>query len=134
MKQLFRSVATAAFVLAALALGACSDTQLASFNSGVANFVSAIHTVDAALKDVNSTLYSNCNAYVSVAQSINDVAGSCSKASPYTSVANAVIDKYCKSSELATNGGIGTSINYVASSISAAKSTLNANKQMCSGG
>lgn len=125
------------FILGAFAVGlalvvaACSDTQLAKFNSGVANFVSAVHTVDAALKDVNATLYANCETYVSVAKSINDVAGQCSKASTYTSVANTVIDSYCQTSALADNGGIAASISVTATSISAAKSTLSANKKAC---
>ena len=98
------------------------------------NFTRGLAAVDSAVKDVNTTLYANCNAYVSVAQSINDIAGQCSKAAPYTTTANVVINRYCSASELANNGGIAASIKVTASAISTAKSTLAANKQACAGG
>ncbi len=119
--------------LAGLVVAACSNTQLDKFNSGVANFVSAIHTVDSALKDINATVYSNCNSLVSTAKAINDLSGQCSKAAPYTSVANEVIDNYCQS-DAAQNAGIAKSISITASSVSAAKSKLASNKTACAAG
>lgn len=115
----------------AMALGACTDAQLAKFQNTVGNIVSAIHTVDAALKDVNATLYGNCSALVDTASAINDLSGQCSKAAPYTSVANSVIDNYCQTAAMQQNGGISTSISVTAKSVSAAKSTLSANKAAC---
>lgn len=117
-----------------LALAACTAAQTDKFIDGVQNFTRGLAAVDSAVKDVNTTLYANCNAYVSVAQSINDIAGQCSKAAPYTTTANVVINRYCSASELANNGGIAASIKVTASAISTAKSTLAANKQACAGG
>lgn len=129
-KRVFLAIA----VTAALTVGACSDGDLLKFQHTIGNVVSAIHTVDSALKDVNATLYSNCGNLVSVASSINDLSGQCSKAAPYTSVANSVIDNYCQTAALQQNGGITASILVTAKSVSAAKRTLSANKAACAAG
>ena len=122
------------FAAACAVLAACSGAQTDKFIDGVQNFTRGVAAVDQAMKDVNATLYQNCASIASVATSINEIAGQCSKAAPYTSTANAVINKYCQTSELSTNGGIAASIKVTAASVSAAKSTLSANKQACSGG
>ncbi|MBS0369015.1 MAG: hypothetical protein JSS57_07435 [Proteobacteria bacterium] len=122
------------FAAACAVLAACSTAQTDRFIEGVKNFARGISAVDDALKDVNATLYSNCSNIVDVAGAINDIAGQCSKAAPYTSTANAVIDKYCQASQLSTNGGIAASIKVTAASYNAAKATLAQNKQVCSGG
>lgn len=130
MKQIFRVVLVAA---SAVLLVACSGAQTDKFIDGVQNFTRGVAAVDQAMKDVNATLYSNCASFASVAESINDIAGQCSKAAPYTSTANAVINKYCSTAEISTNGGIAASIQVTASAVSTAKSVLAANKKACSG-
>jgi Mrp family chromosome partitioning ATPase len=117
--------------LGALALGACSTSSTDKFVAGLTNFNRGLSAVDQTLKNVNATLYDNCTSFVTVAQAINDISGQCSKAAPYTSAANAVIDTYCSSSQLASNGGIAASIKVTADSIKVAKSTLAANKAAC---
>ena len=114
-----------------LALGACSTAQTDSFLGGLANFNRGLAAVDQTLANVNATLYAQCNSLVTVSSAINDLSGQCSKAAPYTSTANAVIQNYCQSSQLAANGGIAASIQVTATSVSAAKSTLAANKKAC---
>lgn len=121
-------------VSATLLVGGCSDGQLARFTSGVKNLVAGVHVVDEALKDVNATIYSNCQDLVATANAINDLTGQCSAAAPYTSTANAIVDQYCQSSEIAANGGIAKTSSIVAKSVSAAKSTLTANKAACANG
>lgn len=113
---------------------ACTQAQTDKFIDSVQNFARGVAAVDDAIKDVNATLYSNCVTIQTVAESINDIAGQCSAAAPYTSTANSVINKYCQASELSTNGGIAASIKVTAASVSAAKSTLAANKQACAKG
>lgn len=114
-----------------MALGGCSTAQTDSFLGSLANFNRGLAAVDTTLASINSTLYANCTSMVTVASAINDIASQCSKASPYTSVANTVINNYCQSSQLATNGGIAASVGVTASSVSAAKNTLAANKRAC---
>lgn len=121
-------------LLAAAMVAGCSTAQTDNFVSGLSNFNRGVAAVDESLKQVNSTLYKNCTSFVSVAKAIDELSGKCSKASPYTSVANSVVTTYCQSSQLESNGGITASIQVTASSISQAKSTLDANKKACSGG
>lgn len=127
-------VTRAAVLLTVVALGACTAAQTDKFVAGLTNFNRGLVAVDETIKNVNSTLYKNCTSFVSVAQAIDDLSGQCSKASPYTSVANSVITTYCQASQLETNGGITASIQVTASSISQAKNTLAANKKACAGG
>lgn len=127
-------VMLAVALLVAAILAGCSAAQTDKFISGLTNFNRGVAAVDESLKQVNATLYGNCTSFVAVAQSINDLAGQCSKASPYTSVANDVIQKYCQSSQLSSNGGIVASIDVTVKSISQAKSTLAANKAACASG
>lgn len=124
----FRNIATAGLVLL---LCACSTAQTDKFVNGLTNFGRGLAAVDATVKQVNATIYGNCNSLVTVATSINEIAGSCAKASPYTSVANAVINNYCQAPMIEQNGGIATSIAVTASSVTAAKNTLAANKKAC---
>lgn len=126
-----RGALVALLCMFGLILGACSTAQTDKFIGGLTNFQRGVAAVDETLKTVNTTLYNNCVTFQTVASSIDDIAGSCSKAAPYTSTANAVINGYCQSSQLASNGGIANSIAVTASSISAAKSTLTANKKAC---
>lgn len=115
----------------ALGLGGCSKAQTDNFINGIDNFNRGLAAVDASVKQINATLYAQCNDLVTIASSINDLSGQCSKASPYTSVANSVINNYCQSAAIAQNGGIAVSIGVTASGVSAAKSTLSANKKAC---
>lgn len=135
-KTLKERAIIAAFVgvaVIAMALGACSTAQTDKFIAGLTNFNRGLAAVDASVQQVNATLYKNCTDFVLVASSINDIAGQCSKASNYTSVANTVILGYCQTSGV-SQAGIATSIAVTAKSISAAKSTLSANKVVCSQG
>lgn len=126
MKHFVRS--TILFV--ALALGACSTAQTDNLISGLANFNRGLTAVDETVKSINATVYAQCGTLVSTAAAINDIAGDCSKASNYTSVANAVINSYCQAAGV-QSAGIAQSISVTASSVSAAKSTLSANKKAC---
>ena len=119
-----------AVVLLALGLGARSTAQTDKFIAGVQNFGRGLAAVDQAVKQINATVYAQCNALVTTASAINDIAGNCSKAATYTSVANSVITNYCQASGVQT-AGIAQSIAVTASSVSAAKSTLAANKKAC---
>lgn len=134
MKHFRLDAITLSIAIAAVALSACTTAQTDKFVAGLDNFNRGVAAVDASLQRVNSTLYANCTGMVSVASSINEIAAQCSRASPYTSVANAVINNYCQSNQLATNGGIAASVNVTASSLSAAKSTLAANRRACASG
>jgi len=120
-----------ALVGAALALGACSTAQTDRFVAGVQNFGRGLAAVDAAVKQVNATLYDQCDGLVTTAQAINDIAGSCSKASDYTSAANSIIVNYCQA-QAVEQAGIAKSLAVTASGVNAAKSTLAANKKACS--
>ena len=51
-------IACAGFLLAA-----CTAAQTDKFIDGVQNFTRGLAAVDSAVKDVNTTLYANCNAY-----------------------------------------------------------------------
>ena len=116
--------------LLALTLTACSTAQTDSFISKLTNFNRGLAAVDQTVQQINATVYAQCGALVTTATAINDIAGNCSKASPYTSVANAVILNYCQASGV-QSAGIAQSISVTASSVSAAKSTLSANKKAC---
>lgn len=128
------------FKIAMLLLGvgligaSCTKAQTDSFVDKVSNFNRGVAAVDDSLKKVNATLYAQCSDLVTIAGSINDLSGQCSKAAPYTSVANAVINNYCQSAAVQQNGGIAVSIGVTAKSVSAAKSTLSANKAACANG
>lgn len=130
MKSLSR-VLTSPTVFVALALGACSTAQTDKFIGGLTNFQRGLAAVDQTVQQINGTVYSQCNALVTTATAINDIAGDCSKASLYTSVANAVINNYCQAAGV-QQAGIAQSIAVTASSVNAAKSTLAANKKACS--
>lgn len=119
-----------AVVLLALSLGACSSQQTDTFISKLANFNRGLAAVDQTVQQINGTIYAQCNALVTTAKAINDIAGNCAKASPYTSVANSVITSYCQAQGV-QNAGIAQSIAVTAASVSAAKSTLAANKKAC---
>lgn len=123
---------TAAIVISGIILvvAGCTAAQTDNFVSSLANFNRGLAAVDQTVQQVNATLYANCNSYVAVASSINDLAGQCSKASTYTSVANTVINGYCQSSS-AQSAGIAASISITAANITAAKSQLAANKKAC---
>lgn len=127
MKMILRAV-TALTMLATLA--ACSTAQTDNLISGLANFNRGLAAVDETVKSINATVYAQCGTLVSTATAINDIAGDCSKASDYTSVANAVINSYCQASGV-QSAGIAQSISVTASSVNAAKSTLSANKKAC---
>ncbi len=114
----------------ALALAGCTTAQTDRFVAGVQNFGRGLAAVDATVKQVNATLYSQCTGLVTAAQAINDIAGSCSKASDYTSAANAIIMNYCQRQGV-EEAGIATSLSVTASGVNAAKSTLAANKKAC---
>lgn len=130
MKHFAKIAALGLGAIALLAVAACSTSQTDNFIAGLSNFSRGLSAVDQTVKDVNATLYANCSSLVSVASSINDIAGQCSKASTYTSVANSVIDNYCQSAAAQT-AGIATSISITASSVAAAKSQLTASKKSC---
>lgn len=117
-------------VCLAAALVGCTTAQTDNFVSSLSNFNRGLAAVDQTVQNVNATLYANCNSMVTVATSINDLAGQCSKVASYTSTANAVINGYCQSSA-AQNAGIATSISITAANVSAAKSVLAANKKAC---
>lgn len=128
MKHFARSLLLAAAL--ALTVAACTTAQTDNFVASVSNFNRGLAAVDQTVQRINATLYANCNSMVTVASSINDLAGQCSKAAPYTSTANAVINGYCQSSA-AQNAGIATSVSITAANVSAAKSVLAANKKAC---
>lgn len=141
MKHLAKIAVAAALAFGLAACGTNPDgTQKTfaqwsqGFQTNLGIFNQDIDAVDATLANVNAKLYSQCNSFVQVSQAINDLSGQCSKAAPYTSVANSIVDNYCQTSALASNGGIVTSIGVTASSISAAKSQLAANKKACAAG
>lgn len=115
---------------AVLLVAACTTAQTDKFVASVSNFNRGLAAVDQTVKNVNASLYANCNSLVTVATAINDISGQCSKAAPYTSVANTVINNYCQSAA-AQDAGIANSISITASSVSAAKSQLAANKKAC---
>lgn len=117
--------------LVAYGAAACSTAQTDRFVAGVDNFTRGLAAVDEAVKKVNASLYAQCSGLVTAAQAINDIAGSCSKASNYTSVANVVIVTYCQTSGVEQNG-VAKSLAVTASGVNAAKSTLAANKKACS--
>lgn len=113
-----------------LLVAACTTAQTDKFVASVSNFNRGLAAVDQTVKNVNASLYSNCNSLVTVATAINDISGQCSKAAPYTSTANAVILNYCQTSA-AQDSGIANSVSITASSVSAAKSQLAVNKKAC---
>lgn len=115
---------------AVLGIAACTTAQTDKFVAGVANFNRGLSAVDQTVKNVNATLYANCESLVEVASAINDIAGQCNKVSPYTSVANSVVDNYCQT-PAAQSAGIAKSIGVTASGVSAAKSQLSASKKAC---
>lgn len=129
MKHL-RLIAPWVIVGMAIALGACSTPATDKLVAGVDNFVRGLKAVDAGVKQVNATIYSNCNELRTMAGAINEIAGSCSKASDYTSVANVVIANYCQRPTV-EQAGIAQSLAITASSVTAAKNTLAANKKAC---
>lgn len=132
MKQ-FRIVAVFTVIAIAGLVGACSTAATDKLVAGVDNFVRGLKAVDEGVKQVNATIYSNCQGLVTSAAAINEIAGSCSRASDYTSVANAVIGTYCQRPGV-EQAGIAQSLAVTASSVTAAKNTLAANKKACSGG
>lgn len=115
---------------AVLTVTACTTAQTDKFVSGITNFNRGLSAVDQTVKNVNATIYANCNTIVSVAASINGLAGQCSNASTYTSVANSIVDNYCQTAAV-QSAGIATSISVTASGVSAAKSQLTASKLAC---
>lgn len=127
MKLVRLALAAAAL---ALTVAACTTAQTDKFVAGIGNFNRGLAAVDQTVQNINASLYANCNNLVTTASAINDIAGQCSKVSPYTSVANAVINNYCQSTA-AQNAGIATSVSITASSVSAAKSQLSASKKAC---
>lgn len=137
MKQFAKSLKERAVIAAfvgvavlAMALGACSTAQTDKLVAGLTNFNRGLAAVDQTVQQINATVYNQCNALVTTATAINDIAGNCSKASPYTSIANAVINNYCQAPGVQA-AGIAQSISVTATSVSAAKSTLAANKKAC---
>ena len=116
--------------LLAIALAACTTAQTDKFIGGLTNFNRGLAAVDQTVQQINATVYAQCGALVTTATAINDIAGGCNKASDYTSVANAVISNYCQAAGV-QSAGIAQSISVTASSVSAAKSTLSANKKAC---
>lgn len=125
-----RKFMTTIVMLGAMVLGACSTAQTDKFVGNLANFNRGLAAVDESVKQINATVYAQCGALVATATAINDIAGDCAKASPYTSVANAVINNYCQAAGV-QSAGIAQSIAVTASSVNAAKSTLAANKKAC---
>lgn len=130
MKHFARFAVLGLLTASAIAMAACSSSQTDKFVSGLTNFGRGLAAVDTTVKQINATVYSQCAGLVATAQSINDLAGQCSKAAPYTSTANAIIDNYCQAQGVADNG-IAASISVTAKGVSAAKSTLAANKTAC---
>lgn len=126
MKKALFAVCAASLVT----LAACTTAQTDKLVSGLTNFNRGLAAVDETVKNINTTIYAQCGALVTTATAINDIAGNCSKASDYTSVANAVIANYCQAAGV-QSAGIAQSISVTASSVSAAKSTLSANKKAC---
>ena len=125
-----RILAISAMIGVTALLGACSTASTDKFVAGVDNFVRGLKAVDEGVKQVNATIYSNCKGLVTSAAAINEIAGSCSRASDYTSVANAVIGTYCQRPGV-EQAGIAQSLAVTASSVTAAKNTLAANKKAC---
>ena len=125
-----RPLIAATAVAAALVLAACSSSSTDKLISGLTNFNRGLSAVDSTVQQINATLYSNCQTMVTVAGAINDLSGNCSKAAPYTSVANSVIDNYCQAAGV-QNAGIAASVAITASSVKTAKDTLAANKKAC---
>ena len=121
---------TGLVLVGVIALAGCSTAQTDRFVAGVQNFGRGVAAVDATVKQVNATLYSQCAGIETAAKAINDIAGSCSKASDYTSAANAIITNYCQA-QAVEQAGIAKSLAVTASGINAAKSTLAANKKAC---
>lgn len=113
-----------------LTISACTTAQTDKFVSSVSNFNRGLAAVDQTVQNINSIIYANCNSLVTVANSINDLSGQCSKAAPYTSVANSIVDNYCQAPAV-QSAGIAKSISVTASGVSAAKSQLAANKKAC---
>lgn len=126
----FRLAITAGALAAAFAVAACSASSTDKFIGGLTNFNRGLSAVDGTVQQINASLYSNCQTMVTVAGAINDLSGSCSKAAPYTSVANSVIDNYCQSAGV-QNAGIAASLAITVSSVKTAKDTLAANKKAC---
>ena len=129
MRYLSRMLAGLALV-GALGLGACGTAQTDKFVAAVQNFGRGLAAVDQTVKQVNAVLYSQCTDLVATAGAINDLSGQCSKVAPYTSVANTYIDNFCQA-PAAQSAGIATSLAVTARGVSAAKSTLAANKKAC---
>jgi Mrp family chromosome partitioning ATPase len=121
-------------LIVTVALAGCTSAQTDRLVAGLVNFNRGLAAVDQTIKQINTTLYGQCTGYVEIASSINDLAGQCSKAASYTTVANAVILNYCQTEAIAQNGGIAASIAVTAKNVSAAKSTLAANKAACAAG
>lgn len=121
---------SACAALVALSIAGCSTASTDRLIASVDNFTRGLAAVDSAVKQVNATLYAQCDGLQTTAQAINDIAGSCSKASDYTSAANAIIINYCQKPAV-EKAGIAKSLAVTASSVSAAKSTLAANKKAC---
>lgn len=127
----FRIFALSMVVGLSAIVGACSTAATDRLVAGVDNFVRGLKAVDEGVKQVNATIYSNCQGLVTAAAAINEIAGSCAKASDYTSVANVVISNYCQRPGV-EQAGIAQSLAVTASSVTAAKNTLAANKKACS--
>lgn len=120
----------AGLALVGVVVAGCSTAQTDKFVGGLANFNRGLAAVDESVQKINATVYAQCGALVTTAGAINDIAGNCSKASNYTSVANSVILNYCQAQGV-QQAGITQSIAVTASSVNAAKSTLAANKKAC---
>ena len=128
MRHLSRMLA--GLVLVGVVVAGCSTAQTDKFIAGVQNCGRGLAAVDTTVKQINATLYSQCDGLQTAAAAINDIAGSCSKAANYTSAANAILVNYCQAPAVAQNG-IAKSLAVTASGVNAAKSTLAANKKAC---
>lgn len=109
-------------------LGACSTSQLDSFQSSVNNFIAGVHTVDDAVASVSATLYKNCGQIHSVGQSVAALPKTCSKASLALTAINASIDSYCQAQQV-TN--IQTGIQASAAAYNSAKAAYSEAKAAC---
>lgn len=117
----------AVLAVSTLLLG-CSDTQLTSFQHSIGNFSQGVASVDNALADVSATLYKNCTTLQTIGQSAVDMGGSCGKAGTVLVGVNAVIQGYCRASQV-TN--IASAVSVTATTVNSTRAQLSDAKRSC---
>ena len=114
-----------------LALAGCSTASTDRFVERLGNFNRGVAAVDEAVAKISATLYRHCKSVQAIAQAADDITGTCAKASPVVTAANAIVNSYCQREQVTD---IASAVQATAATVQATKSQLSAAKAACAKG